>query len=84
MLVKPGYKTTELAATVAAAVGALLASWDGVLPPRYAAIAATASAAAYALSRGLTKLGAYLGAGRAAQGGAALAPVEQAKPAAGP
>lgn len=61
MRLKPGYKTTELAVTVLTALGALVASIDGQLPPRYAAIAASVSTGLYAVSRGLAKLGVTLG-----------------------
>lgn len=61
MLLKPGYKTTELLVTVLTSVGALVAAIADQLPPRYAAIAAAASTGAYAVSRGLAKLGATLG-----------------------
>lgn len=57
MIVKPGYKTTELAVTVLAAIGSWLAEWQGSLAPKWAAIATTVSAAAYALSRAITKHG---------------------------
>lgn len=61
MIPKPGYKTTEALATVLAALGALVAALAGHLSPKYAAIAASVSTGCYAISRGLTKLGAYLG-----------------------
>lgn len=60
MFPKPGYKTTEFAVTVLTAIGALAAALAGQLTPRYAAIAAAISTGAYALSRGITKLGVYL------------------------
>lgn len=53
---KPGHRTTELLVTVLVSVGALIAAIGDWLPPRYAALAATVSAAAYSLSRGLAKL----------------------------
>jgi hypothetical protein len=52
---KPGYKTTEFYATLAANVGVLGAALSGVLSPKYAAIAAAVSVAAYNVSRGLAK-----------------------------
>jgi hypothetical protein len=54
---KPGYRTTEFVVTIAVVVGQLAAALDGVLPPRYAAIATAISVAAYAVSRGLAKQG---------------------------
>lgn len=54
---KPGHKTTELWASIAAAVGAIGASAAGLLPPREAAILTTISGVAYAISRGLAKNG---------------------------
>jgi hypothetical protein len=57
MIVKPGYKTTELLVTVLTGVGSWLAEWQGSLAPKWAAIATTVSAAAYALSRAITKHG---------------------------
>jgi hypothetical protein len=53
---KPGYKTTEFLITAATAVGLILAASADWLPPKYAALGATVSAAAYALARGLAKL----------------------------
>jgi hypothetical protein len=53
--VKPGIKTTELAIVVLTDVGVVAASLGGVLSPKYAALAASVSAVAYSLSRGLTK-----------------------------
>jgi predicted acyltransferase len=58
MTYKPGYRTTEFAVTVLTAVGALAAALAGQLSPRWAAIAAAVSVAAYAISRGLAKLAA--------------------------
>jgi hypothetical protein len=52
---KPGYLTTEFWIAILAGVGATVAAAADWLPPRYAALAATVSAAAYALSRGLAK-----------------------------
>ncbi len=57
MIVKPGYKTTELLVTVLTGVGSWLAEWQGSLSPKWAALATTVSAAAYALSRAITKHG---------------------------
>lgn len=53
---KPGYKTTEFWVWVLVSFGAVVAASASWLPPRYAAIAATVSGAAYALSRGLAKV----------------------------
>lgn len=61
MIVKPGYKTTEMLVTVLASIGSWLAEWQGSLQPKWAAIATTISAAAYALSRAITKHGAARG-----------------------
>jgi EamA domain-containing membrane protein RarD len=61
MIVKPGFKTTEMLVTVLASVGAWLAEWQGSLQPKWAALATTVSAAAYALSRAITKHGAATG-----------------------
>lgn len=55
MIVKPGYKTSELALTVLLCIGALAAALAEALTPRYAAIASAISVAAYAISRGLAK-----------------------------
>lgn len=55
-ILKPGYKTTELAVVVLTDVGLLAAALAGNLSPKYAAIATAVSGAAYALSRGLAKL----------------------------
>lgn len=55
-MLKPGYKTTELAVTVLASIGFLAAALAGDLSPHWAAIATSISAGAYALSRGLAKL----------------------------
>jgi hypothetical protein len=56
-------KTTELWVTVATDVGVVAASLSGVLPAKWAAIAASVSTLAYALSRGIAKNGAS-GAGK--------------------
>jgi len=81
MIVKPGYKTTEALATAAAAIGALAAALAGHLSPKWAATAASISVGAYSLSRGLTKLGAYLGAAKLAVPAAAAPPPPAAVPA---
>jgi hypothetical protein len=57
MIVKPGYKTTEFLSALLASIGAWLAEWQGSLQPRYAAIVTSASFAAYAFSRAITKHG---------------------------
>lgn len=51
-----GYKTTEFWVTVTTIIGLVAASVAAPLSPRYAAIGAAVSAAAYTLSRGLAKL----------------------------
>ena len=60
MIPKPGYKTTELLAGVAASVAGWLLEWAGTLSPKYAAIVMGVSTFGYQLSRGLTKLGALM------------------------
>lgn len=60
MIVKPGYKTTEFLAAVVAAVVPWIAQWAGTLSPKWAAIVMGISTVGYQLSRGLTKLGAYM------------------------
>lgn len=52
---KPGWKTTEFWLTVATEVGVVSSAASGVLSPKYATFAATVSAAAYAVARGLAK-----------------------------
>jgi hypothetical protein len=58
MTVKAGLLTTEFWFTALTAVGTLAAALAGELPPRWAAIASAVSAAAYAISRAITKNGA--------------------------
>jgi hypothetical protein len=70
MIPKPGYKTTEFAVTVLTAIGALAAALAGELTPRYAAIASAVATGAYAVSRGITKLGVYLNQPPPSSGGA--------------
>ena len=53
---KPGWKTTEFWASLALGVAVVIESVEGSLPEKYAAIAASVVAAAYAISRGLAKL----------------------------
>lgn len=53
---KSGYKTTEFWVTTLTIVGLVASSVAASLSPRYAAIGAAVSAAAYAISRGLAKL----------------------------
>jgi hypothetical protein len=60
VLLKAGYKTTEFLVTVAVLVATLAAACASALTPRYAAIASSISAGAYAVSRGLAKLGVLL------------------------
>lgn len=85
MIVKPGYKTTELLAAVLASASAWIAQWAGTLEPRWAAIVTAVAAGAYAVSRGLTKAGAYYGAAKATPGVVAPAatPVPAPKPTGG-
>lgn len=54
---KPGYKTSELLLTLALNLGNIFGVLSHVLPTKYAAMSATASISAYALSRGFVKLG---------------------------
>lgn len=54
---KPGRKTTEFLTTWAAIVGVVSAALAGALPPKPAAYCVTVSVVAYAISRGLAKLG---------------------------
>lgn len=53
---KPGWKTSEFWVTVTAVVGLVVSSAAASLSPKYAAIGAAISTAAYAISRGLAKL----------------------------
>lgn len=53
---KSGYLTTEFWISAVAIIGLLVAALADALPPRYAAIATSVAAAAYALSRGLAKI----------------------------
>lgn len=53
---KDGWKTTEFWVTALAIVGLVASSAAASLAPRYAAIGVAVSTAAYAISRGLTKL----------------------------
>lgn len=52
-----GMKTTELWVTLLTDVGVLAAALQGSLSPKYAAVAASVSTLAYALSRGIAKTG---------------------------
>ena len=52
---KPGYKTTEFYVALLTIVGATIAALAGNLSPKYAALAAAISTAAYAIARGLAK-----------------------------
>jgi hypothetical protein len=54
---KPGLRTTEFWLTIAVDVGALLATVADVLPPKWGAVAASASTGLYALARGWAKNG---------------------------
>ena len=53
---KRGWLTTEFYVTVLTDVGLVAAALGGVLPARWAAIAAGVAQAAYAISRGLSKV----------------------------
>jgi hypothetical protein len=55
---KTGWKTTEVWVTALSIVGLAVSSITASLSPKYAAIGAAVSAAAYAISRGLAKLNA--------------------------
>ena len=52
---KPGYKTTEFYIAILTIIGATIAALAGDLSPKYATLAASISAAAYAIARGLAK-----------------------------
>lgn len=54
---KPGVKTTEFLGAVAVAVGSCVASFEGDLSPRWAALASAVVAGLYAVGRGLAKQG---------------------------
>lgn len=60
---KPGVKTSEFLAVLLFSIGALASSIADQLAPRYAAIGIGVAAAAYAISRGIAKHGALVGAG---------------------
>lgn len=53
---KAGWKTTEFWITALSIAGLVVSSATASLSPRYAAVGATISGAAYAISRGLAKL----------------------------
>jgi hypothetical protein len=53
---KPGERTTEFWLTILTCTGIVSAAIGEALPPQYAAVAASVSTAAYAISRGLSKL----------------------------
>lgn len=53
---KSGWKTTEFWITALAVVGLVSSSAATSLSPKYAAIGAAVSVAAYSISRGLAKL----------------------------
>ena len=53
---KAGWKTSEFWVTALSIVGLVVSSAAASLSPKYAAIGASVSAAAYAISRGLAKL----------------------------
>ncbi len=55
-MLTPGYKTTEFLVVVLTNIALVLASSADWLPPRYAALGAAVSTAAYAIARGLAKL----------------------------
>ena len=76
-MTKSGWKTTEFWVTVATDIGVIATAATGVLPVKYAAIAAGIAQFGYALSRGLTKITppAVAVTGVAAQTTAPVAPV---------
>lgn len=53
---KPGYKTSEFWVTTLTIVGLVVSAAAAPLSPKYAAIGAAISGAAYTISRGLAKL----------------------------
>lgn len=53
---RPGWKTSEFWVTALSILGLVISSMASVLSPRYAALGAALSAAAYAVSRGLAKM----------------------------
>jgi len=53
---KPGYKTSEFWITALIVAGLVISAATTPLSPKWAAIGASASGAAYAISRGLAKL----------------------------
>lgn len=55
-MVKPGHRTTEFLLTVANLIAQLVTALEGLLPARWAALAATINVVGYALARGLAKL----------------------------
>lgn len=54
---KPGWQTSEFWLTVATDAGIVAAALTGELSPKYAAIAVAVSKVAYAIARGLAKVG---------------------------
>lgn len=54
---KPGWKTTEFWALIAANIGSTTAAATDAIPHRYAALVAAISVTAYSISRGLAKFG---------------------------
>lgn len=79
MIPKPGYKTTEFWVTTLTSLGALIAALSSHLTPKYAALGAAVSSGVYAVSRGLTKLGALT-----AQPTVTTQPAQPAPPVTGP
>jgi hypothetical protein len=55
--VKPGIRTTEFWLTLVTIIGSLGGELAGILPGRAGAVVAAIASAAYALSRGLAKVG---------------------------
>lgn len=53
---KPGFRTTEFWVTAATLVGAIATAIAGVVPGKVSLICGAISSAAYALSRGLSKV----------------------------
>ena len=57
-VMRRGYKTTEFWVTALSILGLVVSSASASLSPRWAAIGASVSTAAYAISRGLAKMNA--------------------------
>lgn len=59
-MLKAGVKTSEFLAVLVFAIGTLASSLADKLTPKWAAISTAIAVGAYAVSRGLTKLGANM------------------------